>query len=447
MRENEFFARPMVIGAFLFIWGGMVYFFEHINNLMGLIICTCTVILIAISCGNKKSIILIVFLICGYLNIYIYFNMFLPHDVYDAGVIVNKNEWGMQIQIRGKKVATKNYRDLKLGDKIWIMGDFNREEDYIGGTVGRYKIYKYRVHGRSSEFYGHGLKEKIRNKIKTESTEKTEAYIGAFCFGDKSGLEEEVVMSMKSLGIYHVLAFSGFHVIILLSFFGLLFRNKILALICTATYVFFLALYPSSLRALIMVALCLTAKKVQKRYDMLSALSASAVTLLIYRPYYLFSCGYHLSFLALIGIGCFSGIIAKELRFLNANFRKKIAVIVSAQVLIIPYCIMQFNELNIGFLLGNVIMIPFVLVVILLCFVCVFFAFIPVVGKLVLMLTKECINGLDFLVKICGKQVFGVLKVEKYCAILYLAMVFLIIYVYIWSNNFNEIEIKDERVI
>ena len=144
-------------------------------------------------------------------------------------------------------------------------------------------------------------------------SEEDASVLKAVLLGEKGFLSEETRSLYQESGILHILAISGLHISIL--GMGLLRLLKKLSLPDPVCFLFsgsFILLYarmvggsPSSFRAVSMFFLMLLADTLHRTYDLLSALSLSAVLLLMDQPLYLYHTGFLFSFGCVTGLGLF----------------------------------------------------------------------------------------------------------------------------------------------
>ena len=143
----------------------------------------------------------------------------------------------------------------------------------------------------------------------------------ALLLGDRSQLETDTKKSFQLAGISHVLAISGLHISLLVyvidAFFSKLKINKklsnILILCFLLFYCIFLDFSSSVVRASVMAAVFMFGKYMRKRRDTLSSLALSFIIILIIKPFEIFSAGFQLSFLAVLGIILVSNRLRYEL--------------------------------------------------------------------------------------------------------------------------------------
>lgn len=151
----------------------------------------------------------------------------------------------------------------------------------------------------------------LQNIIENAFPEDVFAFAKALLLGDRNDIDYETNTAFKISGISHIIAVSGLHVSIL---FGLVYfisgrRRSLTALIGIPTVVIFAALVgfsPSVTRAAIMQVVMMLALLSGKEYDPLTALSCSALVMLLSNPLVVSSVSFMLSFACMSGIGTFS---------------------------------------------------------------------------------------------------------------------------------------------
>ncbi|WP_026495236.1 ComEC/Rec2 family competence protein [Butyrivibrio sp. WCD3002] len=133
----------------------------------------------------------------------------------------------------------------------------------------------------------------------------------AIVLGDKNEIDDEIKDIYKRNGIIHIIAVSGLHISLIgLSLYKLLRKTSLWTLPSAMISVTVMYLYgvmcgmsTSAYRAIMMFAVRLLADVIGRTYDMLSALSLSALFLLAEQPLYITNSGFLLSFGAIMGIG------------------------------------------------------------------------------------------------------------------------------------------------
>lgn len=150
----------------------------------------------------------------------------------------------------------------------------------------------------------------ILNRIDEIFPSDTAAFVKALLLGDRSGIDYEMSTAFKVSGISHIVAVSGLHVSILFAAIYLVtFRKRLLSFIVgTAVLLIFAAVAgftPSINRACIMQFLVLLAILVNREYDPPTALSFSALVMLVFNPMVVTSISFQLSVGSMTGIFLF----------------------------------------------------------------------------------------------------------------------------------------------
>ncbi len=141
--------------------------------------------------------------------------------------------------------------------------------------------------------------------------QKEASVMRAMLLGEKAMLDGEVKSLYRQNGIIHILAISGLHLSILgMGFHGMLRRmhvpkavNIILTLALMYCYGTMTGMGISIVRAFIMFGMKLCADLCGRTYDLLTAMTAAALLILVEQPLYLTQSGFLFSFAAVCGIG------------------------------------------------------------------------------------------------------------------------------------------------
>ena len=165
----------------------------------------------------------------------------------------------------------------------------------------------------------------------TECFPKKEAAImSALLLGEKGGLEEETRELYRRNGILHILSISSLHITILGMGLYRLLRKAGLPVWAAAVlggmfmigYGMLTGFGVSVCRAVGMYLLRMLAEVAGRTYDMLNALGAVGVVMLLWNPYYLQNSGFLLSYTCVLGIGIVYPVLKKWLEERQAERRK-----------------------------------------------------------------------------------------------------------------------------
>src|SRR5471030_2304108 len=125
-------------------------------------------------------------------------------------------------------------------------------------------------------------------------------------------------------------------------------------------YVIFTGSNYSSIRAFVMLS-CIEGGHILKRNNSsISALCLSAMILIIYQPYSIFSISFQLSYLATLGIIMFNKKFNNKLYKLHVKLREPLSLTLSAQIFTLPCLILMFKDFSVNFIIGNLFLVPFV---------------------------------------------------------------------------------------
>lgn len=221
---------------------------------------------------------------------------------------------------------------------------------------------------------------KLKNIINSLFQEEQASLLNGILLGDNSKIGEETKENFRIGNISHVLAVSGMHVTYLIIGINLIFtsiigkrKSKVVIIIFLIFYSFLTGFSPSILRASITGILVMIAGLIYQKNDIWNSLSISLFFILIYNPFLIVNIGLQLSYLGTIGILVFSKTISKildNIRIKNPKYKYKInkkivtaiekikeilAVTISAQLMILPIIIYNFNFFGTYFILTNIL--------------------------------------------------------------------------------------------
>jgi len=222
------------------------------------------------------------------------------------------------------------------------------------------------------------LKQQIRANLYESGFESRHiAFIEALTLGKKDLLSKDTYQDFSKAGVLHVLAVSGLHVglmlLILLFLFKPISRNKagkIFSSICIVIilwgYAFLVGFTPSIIRAVTMFSFLSFARISKRDSSSLSLLFLSAVVLLIYDPCFVYQIGFQLSYAAVFSIVTLYPILHQKIYFTYWLPKKAwsiFCVTLTAQLGVFPLSLYYFHQVPGLFLLSNLLLIPFLLII------------------------------------------------------------------------------------
>jgi competence protein ComEC len=184
------------------------------------------------------------------------------------------------------------------------------------------------------------------------------ALLGGLLLGDRTTLPHDLTDAFRRAGVYHVLAVSGFNVVLLASsVFTLLVVARAgrrvaatAAIVAVIGFAFVVGPEPSVLRATIMGVLVLGAILLEREPSVLNSLALAALIVLAVRPGDLFDPGFQLSFAAT------AGIVLMPLP--RSILLGALAVSVAAQLAVLPVTLFHFNQVSTIGVIANLAVVP-----------------------------------------------------------------------------------------
>lgn len=313
-------------------------------------------------CGIKFSTIMVIFFIVGlFINISYYK---IPTSINGDIRIIKINNYNTIANYEGKNISLKtNMKNLNIGEKYEVTGKIEEIQDKSKGIVG--ELTTNRIIKINGDFITklYEVKDKIYTLLEENLGSRKAGLIASIAFGYSDYLDEEDKDEMKNFGIIHSISVSGLHVAIVYGFLKKIMGRKI-GLVATIIYVVFTGCNYSSIRAFVMLASVEGAYILKRNNNSVSALCLSAIILMIFKPYSIFEISFDLSYLATLGIILFNKKINYWLYKLPVKLREPLSITLSAQILTLPYLILIFKDFSMNFIVGNLLLIPFVNIIV-----------------------------------------------------------------------------------
>ena len=280
-----------------------------------------------------------------------------------------------KFSIENVRVFLKKEEDLKPGMKILVKGTLKRVEEPAnpGGFDSQhyyacrhiYYFMKNAVVRKKTESYSGyrqlllHVKEKCRQILTAAAGEDAPLFC-AMVLGDKQDLEPEMRMRYQLAGIVHILAISGLHISILgMGLYNLLKKAGlgIWPAGIFSQYGIMTGGSVSTMRAVTMFLIAMGARITGRIYDMMTALSVTAMMILLESPAYLLDSGFLLSFGCVLGIG----VAAEKICALAGAEKKWTKALVSSmalQLVTLPVMLKFFGEVSLAGFFLNLLVLP-----------------------------------------------------------------------------------------
>ncbi|WP_256719774.1 ComEC/Rec2 family competence protein [Paenibacillus glucanolyticus] len=198
-------------------------------------------------------------------------------------------------------------------------------------------------------------------------------YMKGLVIGNQDDLDPDTFMEFSRLGLTHILAISGMHVAVVVG--CLLFlcttlrmtRETSLTVVMwlIPVYVLLTGASPSIVRAGIMGMIGLYAARRRLLKDGLHILSAAALGMLLWNPYFLVNVSFQLSFIVTAGLMIFVPKLMPLLRFMPRWLAGTVGITVVAQLISFPLTIYYFNQVSLLSVIANLILVPVISLIVL----------------------------------------------------------------------------------
>ncbi len=340
----------------VFILSSCIFLLYYKDKWLAMILVSCFFIFFILYKKIDLFIILILFFLVPIINNIAYYSLEIKSV--EEIRIISLNSYGGVGEIRGRKAyLSGNLSDLSLGDRIIANVELNKDINIEKGIIGEIKIDNFNKLDIDIKGKIYRFRENIFKEISEKLGSRRAALITSMSFGYTEFLDREDEISMKNLGVLHAVSVSGLHMVLVYSILKKLLGRNI-APIVAVVYVIFTGAAVSTIRSYIML-LCLSlAVPLRRNYNPLAGLSLAGIILILYKPYSIFEVGFQLSFLSTLGIILFNKRFNKAFYKLPKTVREGVAISLASQVFTFPFLILYFREFSLGFLAGNLILIP-----------------------------------------------------------------------------------------
>ena len=272
--------------------------------------------------------------------------------------------------------------DIKLGNIIDVSGKFTGTDPARNPGEFNYRLY-YRSVGITHTCFADRIvvtdshtkiisewifefRQNMLSHISSIYDENDAGVLRAALLGDKTLLDEDILKLYQRSGFAHLLAISGLHVGILGMTLYKLLRQKmklsfllsgIIASVLIAAYSILTGNGVSTVRATLMLILIFAAGTLGRKNDLLNSAGLSALCILCISPYQLFTCGFMLSFAAVLAIGGPANYVIRELGVQN-EILKALIISTSVSLFSLPITAYFFFEVPLYATFINLIVIP-----------------------------------------------------------------------------------------
>ena len=290
-----------------------------------------------------------------------------------------------QIPIKNVKVFLESDKKLKTGMSVEAAGrleevsearnpgEFDSRQYYACQKI-YYFMKKAEIRARSRTYshysqFMQDMKDHMMQILEKAAGDDAGIF-EAMLLGDKANLEETVRLRYQMAGIIHILAISGLHISVVgIGLFDLMKKAGagnipagLLSLTVLLQYGILTGESTSAMRAVCMFLLAIGARIAGRTYDLLTALSVSAVILLLDSPVHLYSSSFWLSFGAVAGLGIVAPALTARVDH-EKVLRRSILSSLAVQLTTLPVMLRIYGEVSLAGIFLNLLVLPTVGVV------------------------------------------------------------------------------------
>lgn len=296
-------------------------------------------------------------------------------------------------------INKKNKKLLEYGDLIEIKGEYSAPE-----VARNYKGFDYSQYLKTLNIYGtikveeskiinknqlspilisiNNIKEKMIDNANRNMPKRTANLLLGILIGERGNIQEDIIESFRTANLSHILAVSGAHTsYIILGITYLISKSKtpkrigyIITIINLLIFIIITGASYSVVRACIMAIVVIGAKICYRKENFFTSICISLIIILIQNPFAINDIGLKLSFMGTAGIVIFNKSITNF--FIKLKIKQKIAealsVTFSAQLMIMPITILNFNTISLTFFISNILASPLLGIIIIFGFISIF---------------------------------------------------------------------------
>ena len=420
IKELEKVKKPIIYICLSIILASISYGIFDKNKWLTIISVSLFFIYIIIEVNWCFAIVILGFFIMQIGVNYLYYNSINNKCVNDEIRIIENKDYYILGKYKGKLVYLNNLNTTVVkGDKLYINGEFNKDEDLEKGIVGSINIKKYNKCNEDLLCKLNNIPVQIFNKLEENIGKRKAALVVSVSLGYREFLDSEDEEDMRDLGIIHAISVSGLHVALVFGDCKRFFSDKT-SLVISFVYVLITGAEFSSLRSILMIVILVTAKNSNKNYYSIVSLLLSATINILMQPYAIFNLGFMLSYVSTIGIILFSKKIRNKLKYIPSSISSTVAISLSAQIFTAPIIIYFFGEISITFLIGNLLIVPLLNIVIYLGNLLIIFSFCNSIFDFISFILLKVIKVIDFIMNKFYTISNGGLIINEKIAIVYI---------------------------
>lgn len=301
------------------------------------------------------------------------------------------------------RVTLPRVNEVVYGDILVIQGTIisvmTNSKTYARASeslVRRGILYEVRLpeiksieHGKGNYFYMklYSFGDAIKHRINVYVREPSAGFINGILLGEKHGLSDEWYDKFTNIGLTHVIVLSGYNLAIIFAWTRIALRRTpfLVQHLCGAFAVIALMLVSGAeapaVRAAILVLTASLAALLRRQEDAGYFLSLTVFVMLLWNPFYLlYDISFQLSVAATYGLTYLAPVLGHYV-FNKPKFAHELVRdTMSAQIIVLPLQLFYFGTLSWVSLFANIVILPFIPILMILGMLVLVFSFVPFLG-------------------------------------------------------------------
>ena len=290
-------------------------------------------------------------------------------------------------------------------------------------------------------------KVSVRFRNYTESTfynslnKRNADIILSIILGDVDYLDEGLYDNIKIMGLAHIFAVSGSHIVLMYGFLLTVLKycciRRRISWVITWSLIWFYGFligFPISvMRALVMFTLLFGSEVLYRKYNSLNSIGLAALVLTLYNPFWLFDAGFLLSFSAALSMIIYNKYIVNHLLTKNGALRS-LYMNLFLQLFTLPVVSYYFNFMPVMGIIYNILLLPVFTVIIIYGFMLLMLNGVaPVILSIPFKIFNYILYSLRYIIDFTDNLIFKGITMPSMSIsmiIFFYTMVFFMIYLY-----------------
>lgn len=304
----------------------------------------------------------------------------LPEDELKGGYakieVTGFKKFSAVFPLHGRvSVAAWDFSGFSYGDAVEFFGQLQplmAGDPRIAGQIRADGMKLMGKGGGAGVFFMNGIlkfKHFVINRLNNLLPEPASSITAGILMGSRSSIPKNIIDDFRAAGLTHILAISGYNIVILISFITTVFSvfPKKIGFFCSVAAIALFTLLTgasaSVTRASVMGSMTLFAKMFGRKSSGMRPLVIAAYAMALADPFVpVYDIGFQLSFGATAGIILFTKRLEVFLKRIpeKLSLRSTMATTWAAQALTTPLIIYYFSNFSIIATISNLVVLPFI---------------------------------------------------------------------------------------